>query len=86
MINQVFPDDTFWEDTMAFANEIAERGSYALAAIKASFSARHSGVVGLSRVTHDLMLPPYYKSEEAKELSVAFNADKRKPDPDTFGR
>ena len=85
MINHVFPDDTFWEDTMAFANEIAERGSYALAAIKGSFSARHSGVVGLSRVTHDLMLAPYYRTEEAQELSAAFK-EKRKPDTDKFGK
>ncbi|WP_417210544.1 enoyl-CoA hydratase-related protein [Antarctobacter sp.] len=85
LINQVFDDETFWEDAMAFAREIALRGSYALAAVKGSFSARHSGVVGLSRVTHDLMLAPYYRSEEAKELAKAF-AEKREPDTDKFGR
>lgn len=85
LINAVFDDETFWEETMAFANEVAERGSYALAAVKASFAARHSGVVGLSRVTHDLMLAPYYRSEEARELASAF-AEKRKPDPGKFGR
>jgi naphthoate synthase len=85
LINQVFDDETFWEETMAYANEVAERGSYALAAIKGSFNARHQGVVGLSRVTHDLILGPYYKSEEAKELGEAF-AERRKPDPSKFGR
>ena len=85
MINAVFDDDTFWEETMAFAREVAQRGSYALAAVKGSFAARHSGVVGLSRVTHDLMLAPYYRSEEAKELAKAF-AEKRPPDTDKFGR
>lgn len=85
LVNAVYDDETFWDQAMTFANEIAERGSYALAAIKGSFSARHSGVVGLSRVTHDLMLAPYYKSEEAKELSAAF-AENRKPDPSKFGK
>lgn len=85
LINQVFSDETFWDETLAFASEVAERGSYALAAVKGSFSARHSGVVGLSRVTHDLMLAPYYRTEEAKELASAFR-EKRKPDPDKFGR
>ena len=63
---------------------MAERGSYALASVKASFAARHSGVAGISRITHDLMLGHYYKSDEAKELASAF-AEKRKPDPDKFG-
>lgn len=85
LINQVFDDETFWENTMAFATEVAQRGSYALAAVKGAFSARHSGVVGLSRVTHDLMLAPYYRSEEAKELSKAFS-EKRPPDTSKFGR
>ncbi len=85
LVNAVFDDDSFWDQTLAFANEVAERGSYALAAVKASFSARHSGVVGLSRVTHDLMLAPYYRTEEAKELAAAF-AERRKPDTDKFGR
>ncbi len=84
LINSVFDDETFWEETMAFANEVAERGSYALAAVKASFAARHSGVAGISRITHDLMLGHYYKSDEAKELASAF-AEKRKPDTDKFG-
>lgn len=84
LVNEVYEDDEFWDKAMEFANEVAERGSYALAAIKGSFGARHSGVVGLSRVTHDLMLAPYYRSEEAKELSQAFK-EKRKPDTDKFG-
>ncbi len=85
LINQVFDDATFWEDTLAYANEVAERGSYALAAVKGSFNARHQGVVGLSRVTHDLILAPYYKSGESKELGESF-AERRKPDPSKFGR
>jgi naphthoate synthase len=84
LINRVAPDDEFWGKTMAFANETANRGAYALAGIKASFNARHQGVVGLSRVMHDLVLPLYYKTEEAKELGVSFNG-KRPPDTSKFG-
>lgn len=84
LINRVVPDDKFWEATMTLANEIAQRGSYALAGIKASFNARHQGVVGLSRVMHDLILPMYFKTEEAKELGAAFT-EKRSADPAKFG-
>ncbi|MFG1285078.1 enoyl-CoA hydratase-related protein [Xanthobacter autotrophicus] len=84
LINRVAPDETFWDEVMAFAGEVAQRGSYALAGIKASFNARHQGVVGLSRVTHDLVLPLYYRTAEAKELGASFN-ERRKPDPSAFG-
>lgn len=84
LINRVVPDDEFWPRVMDFAHEVAERGSYALAGVKASFNARHQGVVGLSRVTHDLVLPLYYKTDEAKELGEAF-AERRLPDSSKFG-
>jgi naphthoate synthase len=79
------PDDRLAEETRKMALEIAERGPFALAAIKGAFLARHGGVAGMSRVTHDLLLRSYLESEESKELSAAFGA-KRKPDPTKFGR
>lgn len=84
LINKVVADDRLAEETMIFANEIAERGAFALASIKAAFLARHGGVSGLSRMAHDLLLRSYLKSDESKELAKAF-ADKRSPDPDMFG-
>lgn len=85
LINKVVPDADLEKETMKFALEVAERGSYALASIKAAFSARHQGVSGLARITHDLMLPPYYNlTEEAAELRQAF-AGKREPDSSKFG-
>ena len=84
MINQVVPDDRLKEATRAMALEIAERGAFALASIKAAFSARHGGVAGLSRVTHDLLLRQYLESDESHELGDAFGA-RRTPDPDKFG-
>src|SRR4051794_6208161 len=68
LINKVVPDAELERATMEMALEISERGAFALAAIKGAFGARHGGVAGLARVTHDLMLPHYYASEEAKEL------------------
>ena len=72
------------EATTAFALEIADRGAYALASIKAAFNARHGGVAGLSRMAHDLLLRSYLETDESKELSASF-AERRKPDSDTFG-
>jgi naphthoate synthase len=84
LINRVVPDDALWSETIAMATEVSKRGPYALAGIKSSFNARHQGVVGLSRLSHDLVLPMYFESEEAAELSASF-AEKRPPDPSKFG-
>jgi naphthoate synthase len=84
LINQVVPDDRFHAETRTMALEIAGRGSFALASVKAAFNARHGGVSGLSRMAHDLLLRSYLPTDEAKELSAAF-AERRPPDSDTFG-
>jgi naphthoate synthase len=63
---------------------VAQRGSFALASIKGAFNARHGGVAGLSRITHDLLLRQYLESGESKELREAFS-QKRTPDADKFG-
>ncbi len=85
LINKVVPDDKLQEETRTFALEIAERGAFALAAVKAAFNARHGGVSGLARLAHDSLLRSYLESEESHELSKSF-AEKRKPDPEKFGR
>lgn len=84
LINRVVPDDRLRAETKAWALEIAERGAFALASIKAAFNARHGGVSGLARVAHDLLLRQYLDSEESQELGAAF-AGRRRPDPDKFG-
>lgn len=85
LINRVVPDDELEQKTMEFALEVADRGSFALASIKGAFNARHGGVSGLSRVTHDLLLRQYLRSEEHEELSASF-AERRKPDGSKFGK
>jgi naphthoate synthase len=84
LINKVVPDDKLKEETRKMALEIANRGAFALAALKAAFTARHGGVSGLARISHDLLLRLYLDTEEAKELGAAFGA-RRKPDPGKFG-
>jgi naphthoate synthase len=84
LVNRVVADPELKAETRRFALEVAERGAFALASVKAAFNARHGGVGGLSRVTHDLLLRTYLKSEESQELAAAFR-DKRAPDTDKFG-
>jgi naphthoate synthase len=84
LINRAVPDSEFGTATRAYALEVAERGAFALASIKAAFNARHGGVSGFSRMAHDLLLRGYLNTKESKELSQAM-AGKRKPDPSKFG-
>lgn len=84
LINRVVEDGRLAEETRKLALEVAERGAFALAAIKGAFNARHGGVGGLARLSHDLLLRAYLDSDESKELGAAFG-EKRKPDPDKFG-
>jgi naphthoate synthase len=84
LINRVVPDDRLREETRAWALEIADRGAFALASVKAAFNARHGGVSGLARMAHDLLLRSYLESEESKEMAASF-AERRKPDASKFG-
>ena len=84
LINRVVPDERLREETRKMALELAERGPFALASIKAAFNARHGGVGGLARMAHDLLLRGYLETDESHELGEAFRG-KRKPDPDQFG-
>ncbi|MEX3931146.1 enoyl-CoA hydratase-related protein [Paraburkholderia phymatum] len=84
LINKVVPDNELKDATRAYALEIAQRGAFALASIKGAFNARHGGVSGLSRMSHDLLLRGYLETDEHAELAAAF-AERREPDPSKFG-
>lgn len=84
LINRVVPDAELAAETTRVALDMAERGAFALASVKAAFNARHGGVSGLSRMAHDLLLRGYLDTAESKELGTAF-AERRAPDPETFG-
>ncbi|RJG03467.1 enoyl-CoA hydratase-related protein [Noviherbaspirillum sedimenti] len=85
LINKVVPDAMLKEETRKMALEIADRGAFALASIKAAFNARHGGVSGLSRMAHDLLLRGYLDTDEHAELASAF-AERRSPDATKFGQ
>lgn len=85
MINHVVPDDQLAVETRKLALEIADRGAFALASLKAAFNARHGGVSGLSRMAHDLLLRGYLETDEHAELASAFE-QRRQPDAGRFGR
>lgn len=84
LINHVVPDAELGAFTTKIALEIAGRGAFALASVKAAFNARHGGVSGLSRMAHDLLLRGYLDTEEHDELAKAF-AERREPDASRFG-
>jgi len=84
LVNHVVPDAELQAFTRKIALEIADRGAFALASIKAAFNARHGGISGLSRMAHDLLLRGYLETGEHDELAKAF-AERRAPDPSTFG-
>lgn len=84
LINKVVPAAELKQATREMALEIADRGAFALASVKAAFNARHGGVSGLSRMAHDLLLRGYLDTDEHAELSESF-AQRRKPDPSRFG-
>lgn len=84
LINKVVPDAELATATREMALTLADRGAFALASLKAAFSARHSGVGGLARMAHDLLLRGYLDTEESHELASSF-AERRKPDASKFG-
>src|SRR3546814_20756057 len=71
LVNKVVPDDKLVEATREMALHVADRGAFALASLKAAFSARHSGVGGLARMSHDLLLSGYLNTDESKELGAS---------------
>lgn len=84
LVNKVVPDAELAAATREMALTLADRGAFALASLKAAFSARHSGVGGLARMAHDLLLRGYLDTEESQELAASF-AQRRKPDASKFG-
>jgi naphthoate synthase len=85
LVNEVVPAGEVLSRAKAIAHELKQRGPQALAALKMAFAAKHSGVIGQSRIAHDLMLTKYLVTDEAHELAAAFR-EKREADQTRFNR
>jgi naphthoate synthase len=83
LVNVVVSPDELEPELARWCQQLIRRGPQALYAIKSSFTARHGGVAGFSRVAHDLLLSYFLDSGESKELFQAFN-EKRDPDEENF--
>jgi naphthoate synthase len=80
LVNEVVPAGQALARATEIAAELMTRSPLALAALKGAFSARHNGVAGMSRITHDQLLTLYLSTGEAAETAAAF-AERRPPDP-----
>ena len=85
LVNEVVPPERLRSRTAEIAANLIDKGPQALAGLKAAFSARNTGVVGQARHAHDQLLTHYLVTDEAHELSRAFNA-KQPPDRTRFNR
>jgi naphthoate synthase len=85
LVNEVVDDMPVVERALEVAQELRNRGPFALAALKTAFSSRHTGVTGQARLAHDLLLTAYRSTQEAQEMSESFEA-RRRPNRERFYR
>ena len=85
LVNEVVPATELRSRARAVAEELLDRGPGALSAVKVAFSARNHGVLGQSRLAHDLLLTRYLDSRESQELRGSFR-ERRPPDRSAFNR
>jgi naphthoate synthase len=85
LVNEVVEPAALRARVVEVCAELSDRGPIALAALKASFHAKHAGVAGISRIALDLLSQQYYRTEESKELGRAFR-EGTPPDKKRFWR
>lgn len=85
LVNEVVEARPVLERAREVAQDLRQRGPFALSALKTAFSSRHTGVIGQARMAHDLLLTAYRGTQEANEMSASFEA-RRSPDRDRFYR
>jgi naphthoate synthase len=85
LVNEVVEGRPVLDRATEVAQELRNRGPFALAALKTAFSSRHTGVVGQARLAHDLLLTAYRGTQEAEEMSDSFEK-RRAPNRDRLRR
>ena len=85
LVNEVVNDGSVVGRATEVAQELRQRGPFALAALKTAFSGRHTGVAGQARLAHDLLLTAYRSTDEADEMSRSFE-ERRAPERKRFYR
>ena len=85
LVNEVVEDGSVLDRTIEVAQQLRQRGPFALAALKTSFAGRHHGVAGQARLAHDLLLTLYRGTAEAEEMSQSFE-QRREPDRTRFSQ
>ena len=85
LVNEVVEDGAVLDRALEVAQQLRQRGPFALAALKTSFAGRHSGVAGQARLAHDLLLTAYRSTAESEELAQSFE-QRREPDRSRFYR
>ncbi len=83
LVNEVVAGADLQERALEVAREITTRSPLAMAGMKGAFSARHNGVAGQARMAHDQQLTLYLQTNEAHEMSAAFN-ERREPKTEGF--
>ena len=85
LVNEVVKDGPVLDRAIEVAQQLRQRGPFALAALKTAFSGRHTGVAGQARLAHDLLLTAYRSTDEADEMSRSFE-ERREPERKRFYR
>ena len=85
LVNEVVKDGSVLDRAIELAQQLRQRGPFALAALKTAFSGRHTGVAGQARLAHDLLLTAYRSTDEADEMSRSFE-ERRAPERKRFYR
>jgi naphthoate synthase len=83
LVNEVVGEGSVLDRALEVAQELRQRGPFAISALKAAFAGKHTGVAGQARMAHDLLLTQYRRTRECEEMAQSFD-ERRPPDRKAF--